>query len=148
MAADGVSIVHVQELTSGRDEEVKEQTPVSTGFKAFECKLDTLTSSMLKVSDTLSLLTSAQPHMALNVSPEEEDVLLAESEFDPTEGILLEDSGLKLGDLPYKDLFKDTEDCGQKVNKGVAKRVNSACTKKPAKEQFALIQKKYLRPEN
>ena len=34
------------------------------------------------------------------------------------------------------------------MNEGVAKRVNSACTKKPAKEQFASIQKKYLRPEN
>ena len=105
MAADGVSIVHVQESTSGRDEEVKDQTPVATGFKAFESKLDTLTSSMLKVSDTLSLLASAQPHMALNVSSEEEDALLAESEFDPAEGILPEDSGLELGELPYEDLF-------------------------------------------
>ena len=34
------------------------------------------------------------------------------------------------------------------MNEGVAKPVNSACTKKPAKEQFASIQKKYLRPEN
>ena len=101
MAADGVSIVHVQESTSGRDEEVKDQTPVATGFKAFESKLDTLTSSMLKVS----LLASAQPHMALNVSSEEEDALLAESEFDPAEGILPEDSGLELGELPYEDLF-------------------------------------------
>ena len=64
MAADGVSIVHVQESTSGRDEEVKDHSPVATGFKAFESKLDTLTSSMLKVSDTLSLIASAQPHMS------------------------------------------------------------------------------------
>ena len=40
------------------------------------------------------------------------------------------------------------EDCGPKVNEGVATRTNSACTKRPAKEQFSSIQKKYLRPEN
>ena len=40
------------------------------------------------------------------------------------------------------------EERGPKVNEGVAKRVNSACTKRPAKEQFSSIQKKYLRPEN
>ena len=53
-----------------------------------------------------------------------------------------------MSELPYEDLFKGTEDCGSKVNEGVAKRVNSACTKRPAKEQFSLIQKKYLCPEN
>ena len=68
MSADGVSIVHVQESTSRRDEKVKDQTLVATRFKAFESKLDTLTSSMLKVSDTLLLLASAHPHMALNVT--------------------------------------------------------------------------------
>ena len=40
------------------------------------------------------------------------------------------------------------EERGPKVNEGVAKRVNSACTKRPAKEQFSSIQKKYFRPEN
>ena len=34
------------------------------------------------------------------------------------------------------------------MNEGVAKCVNSACTQKPAKEQCASIQKKYLHPEN
>ena len=30
---------------------------------------------------------------------------------------------LESGELPYEDLFKDTEDCGPKVNAGVAKGV-------------------------
>ena len=103
---------------------------------------------MLKMSDSLARLT--RPHGAF-LNSEEEDALLEEggqSEFDPTERILSEETNLESGELPYEDLFKDTEDCGPKVNEGVAKRVNSACTKRPAKEQFSSIQKKYLRPEN
>ena len=73
------------------------------------------------------------------LNSEEEDALLergGQSELDPTERILSEEAqtDLELGELPYEDLFKDTEDCGPKVNEGVAKRVNSACTKRPAKE--------------
>ena len=46
-------------------------------------------------------------------------------------------------------MFQDTEGFEPKVNiLGVAKRVNSACTRRLAKEQFSSIQKKYLRPEN
>ena len=52
------------------------------------------------------------------------------------------------GKLPYEDVFKDTEDCGPKVNERITKRVKSACTKRPAKEQFSSIHKKHLRPEN
>ena len=64
-------------------------------------------------------------------------------------GIIVEDQSFEAGELPYEDLFKDSEDCGPKVNEGVAKRVNSAkCFKRPTKEQFSTIQKKYLRPEN
>ena len=66
----------------------------------------------------------------------------------PFECILSEETNLESGELPYEDLFKDTEDWGPKVDEGVAKRVNSACAKRPAKEQFSSIQKKYLRPEN
>ena len=145
--SNDVSILSVRESTSGHE---IAQTPVATGFEAytFESKLDTLTNSMLKMSDSLARLT--RPHGAL-LNSEEEDALLEEggqSEFDPTERILSEETNLESGDLPYEDLFKDTEDCGPKVNEGVAKRVNSACTKRPAKEQFSSIQKKYLRPEN
>jgi len=100
------------------------------------------------MSDSLARLT--QTHGAL-LNSEEEDGLPEEggqSEFDPTEGILLEEAQIdyELGELPYEDLFKDSEHCGPKVNEGVAKRVNSACTKRPAKEQFCSIQKKYLCP--
>ena len=67
----------------------------------------------------------------------------------PFERILSEETNLESGgELPYEDLFKDTEDWGPKVDEGVAKRVNSACTKRPAKKQFSSIQKKYFRPEN
>ncbi|XP_044166289.1 uncharacterized protein LOC114963128 [Acropora millepora] len=103
---------------------------------------------MLKMSDSLAHL--ARPHEAL-LDSEEEDALREEggqSELDPTECILSQGIILELSELPYEDLFKGTEDCGSKVNEGVAKRVNSACTKRPAKEQFSLIQKKYLCPEN
>jgi len=101
-----------------------------------------------KISNSLSHFT--QP-LAVDFTAEDEEVLLEEgkqSEFDPTEGIIVEDLGPEAGELPYEDHFKDTEDCGPKDNEGVAKRVNFACTKRPAKEQFSSIQKKYLRPEN
>ena len=41
-------------------------------------------------------------------------------------GIIVKDQSFEAGELPYEDLFKDSEDCGPKVNEGVAKRVNSA----------------------
>ena len=142
-----LSILSVRDSSRGHE---LEQAPVATGFQAhlLESKLDTLTNSMLKMSDSLARL--ARPHGAL-LDSKEEDTLREEggqSEFDPTERILSEETNLESGELPYEDLFKDTEDCGPKVNEGVAKRINSACTKRPAKEQFSSIQKKYLRPEN
>ena len=104
---------------------------------------------MARMSDSSSLFT--QPRAATPLIAENEDSPLDEGparEFDPAETIVdgVEDDGICK--LPYKDLFKDTEDCGPKVHEGVAKCINSACTKKPAKEQFSLIQKKYFRPEN
>ncbi|KAK2551360.1 Transposon Tf2-6 polyprotein [Acropora cervicornis] len=107
---------------------------------------------LLEENSDLSILSvrdSSSGH-EIEQAPEE-DALREEggqSEFDPTERILLQEINLESSELPYEDLFKDTEDCGAKVNEGVAKRVNSARTKRPAKEQFSFIQKKYLRPEN
>ena len=66
--------------------------------------------------------------------------------YDPAESVFSHKD--ETADLPYEDLFKDCEDCGPKVHDGVAKRIDNACTKKPAKEQFSKIQAKYLRPEN
>ena len=65
------------------------------------------------------------------------------SEFDPAETIADGDEDDDSAELPYEGLFDDAEDCGPKVLEGVAKRINSACTKEPAKEQ-----KKYFCPEN
>ena len=52
-----LSILSVRESTSGHE---IEQTPFATGFQAyvFESKLDTLTNSMLKMSDSLACLKS------------------------------------------------------------------------------------------
>ena len=78
----------------------------------------------------------------------EEDFLSAENVdvLDPAESVIsLKD---ETADLPYEDLFKDCEDCGPKVHDGVAQRIDDACTKKLAKEQFSNIEAKYLRPEN
>ena len=66
--------------------------------------------------------------------------------FDPAGSVIsLVD---ETADLPYEDLFKDCEGCIPKVQDGGAKRIDNACTKKPAKEQFSNIQAKYLRPGN
>ena len=50
-----LSILSVQDSSSGQE---IEQTPVASGFQAylFESKLDTLTTSMLKMSDSLARL--------------------------------------------------------------------------------------------
>ena len=140
-----LSILSVRDSSSGHE---IEQAPVATGFQPhlFESKLDTLTNSMLKMSDSLARL--ARLHEAL-LDSEEEDALREEggqSEFDPTKRIPSQKINLESSELSYEDLFKATEDCGAKVNECVAKRVNSA--NRPAKGQFSLIQKKYLRPEN
>ena len=57
-----LSILSVRDSSSGHE---IEQAPVATGFQAhlFESKLDTLTNSMLKMSDSLARL--ARPHEAL-----------------------------------------------------------------------------------
>ena len=72
--------------------------------------------------------------------------------FNPTESLTNGSNGRSLeeAELPYNDLFKDSEDSGPKVLAGVAERINSSCTKKPGKEQFQRqsVQRKYLRPKN
>ena len=84
-----LSILSVRDSSSGHE---LEQAPVATGFQAhlLESKFDTLTNSMLKMSDSLARL--ARPHGGL-LDSEEEDTLREEdgqSEFDPTERILSE----------------------------------------------------------
>ena len=94
---------------------------IITGLQAFELKLNSLADSVTKISNSLSHFT--QP-LAVDLTAEDEEVLLEEgrqSEFDHTEGVIVEDLGPVAGERPYEDLFKDTEDCGPKVNEGVAK---------------------------
>ena len=38
--------------------------------------------------------------------------------------------------------------CGADISTGLATRINTACTKKPAKEKLVKIQERYLRPLN
>ena len=123
-----LSILSVRDSSSGHE---LERAPVATGFQAhlLESKLDTLTNSMLKMSDSLARLS--RPHGVL-LDSEEEDTLREEgglSEFDPTQRILSEETNFESGELPYGDLFKDTEDCGPKVNEGVAKRISRGLPK-------------------
>ena len=103
------------------------------------------------VVEDVGFLSTSYSTACGSLKSEEKDALLEEggqSEFDPTERILSEETNHESGELPYEDLFDDKEGCGPRVNKGVAKRVNSACTKRLAKEQFSSIQKKYLPSEN
>ena len=96
-----LSILSVRDSSSGHE---IEQAPVATGFQAhlFESKLDTLTNSMLKMSDSLARL--ARPHEALSDS-EEEDALREDGrqiEFDPTVRILSQKINLESSELTLK----------------------------------------------
>ena len=99
-----LSILSVRDPSSGHE---KEQAPVTTGFQAhlFGSKLDTLTNSMLKMWNSLARL--ARLHGAL-LDSEEEDALREggeQSEFDPTERTLPEETNPESSELPYEDLF-------------------------------------------
>ena len=50
--------------------------------------------------------------------------------------------------LPDEDLFNEAEECGTDISANLAKRVNTTCTMKPAKDKFVKIQQRYLRPRN
>ena len=50
--------------------------------------------------------------------------------------------------LPDEDLFNKAEECGTDISADLAERVDTACTKKPAKDKFVKIQEYYLRPRN
>ena len=97
-----LSILSVRESTSGHE---MEQTQVATGFQAymFEYKLDTLTRSILKMSDSLARLTRL--HGAL-LNCEEEDALFEEggqSEFGPAEHILSEETNAPINVFPQRE---------------------------------------------
>ena len=50
--------------------------------------------------------------------------------------------------LPDEDLFNAAEERGTDISADLGKRVDTACTKKPAKDKFVKIQQLYLRPRN
>ena len=119
----------------------KPSTPTDqeTRFSSLEAKLVALSSCFEALAHKFDARSSARPTVSKN-SDLEEDFLPAENVdvFDPAESVI----GLKAetADLSYEDLFKDCEDCGPKFHDGIAKRIDTACTKKSAKEQFSNIQ--------
>ena len=118
-----------------------------------EARIDVLSKHMARITAQLTHLTEAidTDPIALDLAeePRQSDAD-AVSVFDPADSISQESGGKSLdeAELPHTDLYKDSEDCGPSVAEGIAKRMNSSCTKRPAKEQFSQIQKKYLRPAN
>ena len=86
----------------------------------------------------------------------DEDVLLEDREiFDPSLSISGENNSNEnttekdaIVALPDDDLFNSPEECGDEISAGLATRIDSACTKKPAKEKLLKIQERYLRPKN
>ena len=131
---------------SNEEEEPSIPTDQERRFSNLEAKLDAL-SCFEALAHKFDARSSARPTVSQD-SDLEEDFLQAENDdvFDPAESVISPMD--ETADLPYEDLFKDCEGCGPKVQDGVAKRIDNACTKKPAKEQFSNIQAKYLRPEN
>ena len=117
---------------------------------SLEARFKVLSSNVERISDQLALLNEALVMEPADHDFDEERPAETSSVFDPAESLSGAVSGKSLDevDLPYNELFKDSEDCGPKVLDGIPKRINSSCTKKPAKEQFQTIQKKYLRALN
>ena len=132
---------------SHEEEEPSARTDQETRFSSLEAKLDAWSSSFEALARKFDAWPSARPNVSQN-SDLEEDFLPAENDdvFDSAESVLSHKG--QTADLSYEDLCKDCEDCGPKFYDGVAKRVDVACTKKPAKEQLSKIQAKYLRPRN
>ena len=130
------------EETSAHDEEA----PAEAGLQHVHDRIDMLSNAVQNMAEQMAKMSEAVTNVDM-VDLESEE-MIQPSLFDPTESLVGGGKSVEEGELPYEDLFKDTEDCGAKVSEGIAKRVNNACTKKPAKEQFSKIQKKYVRPEN
>jgi hypothetical protein len=118
-----------------------------------EARMDALSKNMDRITAQFAHLTGAIEAESVDLDFVEDPRQIEadfSSVFDPADSISQESVGKSLveAELPHDDLYKDTEDCGPSVAAGIAKRMNSSCTKRPAKEQFSQIQKKYLRPAN
>ena len=117
-----------------------------------DARIEALTQNVERMSNMIADLAravSAEPSKFL-LHDTVDDLTGTSSVFDPAESLTQEITGKSLdeAELANADLYKDSEDCGPPVAEGVAKRINRSCTKRPAKEQFLTIQKKYLRPQN
>ena len=117
-----------------------------------DARIEALTQNVERKSNMIADLAravSAEPSEFL-LDDTVDDPTGTSSVFDPAESLTQEITGKSLdeAELANADLYKDSEDCGPPVAEGVAKRINRSCTKRPAKEQFLTIQKKYLRPQN
>ena len=132
---------------SNEEEEPSALTDQETRFSSLEAKLDAWSSSFEALAQKFDARSSARPTVSQN-SDLEEDFLRAENDdmFDSAESVISHKD--QTADLSHEDLCKAHEDCGPKVYDGVARRVDDACTKKPAREQLSKIQAKYLRPRN
>ena len=128
----------------------EDEPPPDRSGLTMEARLDLLTSNMERMSHQIAELRQVTDIGPIDIDIEEVNQDETSSVFDPTESLAQASNGKSLAEaeLPYDDLYNDSDDCGPKVMEGVAKRINSSCTKKPGKEQFTSIQKKYLRPEN
>ena len=130
--------------------EIQPQGIVDTEQEDFDVRFEVLIRNMERMSNQIAMFTKATNAEPIVFDFDDENQAGKNFVFNPTESLTNGSNGKNLGEaeLPFDDLFKDYEDCGRKVLYGVAKRVISSCTEKPATEQFQSIQRRYLRPEN
>jgi hypothetical protein len=116
-------------------------------------------SNSVAVVSKLDALTQSVERLVQSISADvvfDEDVLLEDGEiFDPSLSISGENNSNEnttekdaIVALPDDDLFNSPEECGDEISACLATRIDSACTKKPAKEKLLKIQERYLRPKN
>ena len=117
-------------------------TNQETRFSSLEAKLDALPSSFEFLAPKFDARSSARPTLSQN-SDLEEDFPPAENDdvCDPAESVISHKD--ETADHHYENLFKDCEDCGPNVHDGVAKRIDNAYAKKPAKEQSLRLTPSY-----
>jgi hypothetical protein len=116
-------------------------------------------SNSVAVVSGLDALTQSVERLVQTMSADvvfDEDVLLEDGEiFDPSLSISGENNSNEnktekdaIVALPDDDLFNNLEECSDEISASFATRIDSACTKKPAKEKLLKIQERYLCPKN
>jgi hypothetical protein len=116
-------------------------------------------SNSVAVVSGLDALTQSVERLVQTMSADvvfDEDVLLEDGEiFDPSLSISGENNSNEnktekdaIVALPDDDLFNNLEECSDEISASFATRIDSACTKKPAKEKLLKIQERYLCPKS